>query len=209
MLKVKTIPVGELMTNCYIISDEASGISAVIDPGSFTKKLDKAISKVGYDKIKYIILTHGHYDHIGGVNEILARTDFKAEIAVGEYDVPLLSNSTYNLSSFFENKPIDNIKANISLSEGDIITIGESNLRVLHTPGHTQGSICLVGEGVIFSGDTLFRCSMGRTDFPTGNSGDMARSLKRLASLDGDYTVYPGHNDSTTFAYEKHNNPYV
>lgn len=209
MLKVKTIPVGMLAANCYIATDEATGLTAVIDPGEFTPALDDALSKVGYDKIRYIILTHGHYDHIGGTNKVLEKTNLKAEVAIGEHDVPLLSNPTYNLSSFFTTYAIDDIKCNIPLSDGDIIVLGDSNLRVLHTPGHTQGSVCLVGDGVIFSGDTLFFGSMGRTDFPTGNDLEMAKSLKRLAELKGDYIIYTGHNDSTTLEYERTNNPYI
>lgn len=211
MIKVKTLTVGMLATNCCIATDEATGYTAVIDPGEFTPSLDKALSEIGYENIKYILLTHGHFDHIGGTKNILEKTGNKAEIAIGEKDVPLLSDSTNNLSLYFcfEKDPITDIPCNIALHDGDAITLGESILKVMHTPGHTAGSICFIGEGVIFSGDTLFFCSHGRTDFPTGSDAQMKESLIRLTSIKGNYTVYPGHNDSTTLEYERKNNPYI
>lgn len=209
MLKVQSLPVGMLMTNCYIITDESSGLSAVIDPGELTPALDNILKKTGYETIKYIILTHGHYDHIGGTNDILKKTDFKAEVAVCKDDVPLLSDSYLNLSESFATFPIKPVKADIVFSDGDVIALGESSLKVMQTPGHTKGSVCLIGDGIIFSGDTLFKLSSGRTDFPTGSGSQLAESLKKLAELDGDYKIYPGHNDTTTLSYEKNNNPYI
>lgn len=209
MLKVKSLPVGMLMTNCYVITDEASGMSAVIDPGELSPALDDILTKIGYETIKYLILTHGHYDHIGGTNDILNKSGCTAEVAVCADDVPLLSDNYLNLSELFTDAPLKPVKADIALNDGDIITLGESNLRVMQTPGHTKGSVCLIGDGVIFSGDTLFMLSMGRTDFPTGSSKQLMESLKRLSELEGDYIVYPGHNDRTTLSYERKNNPYV
>lgn len=209
MLKVKSLPVGMLMTNCYVITDEASGMSAVIDPGELSPALDDILTKIGYETIKYIILTHGHYDHIGGTNDILNMSGCKAEVAVCADDIPLLSDNYLNLSELFTDAPLKSVKADIALNDGDIITLGECNLRVMQTPGHTRGSVCLIGDGIIFSGDTLFMLSMGRTDFPTGSSKQLMASLKRLSELEGDYIVYPGHNDRTTLSYERKNNPYV
>lgn len=209
MLNVQTIPVGMLMTNCYVITDKSSGLSAVIDPGEFTPALNDILENLGYDTLRYIILTHGHYDHISGVNDILVKTDGRTEVAVCADEIPLLSDNYMNLSSMFTKSGIEPIKADIALKEGDVITLGDSNLQVMKTPGHTKGSVCLIGEGVIFSGDTLFRCSMGRTDFPTGNGKQLLESLKKLSALKGDYKIYPGHNDSTTLSFEQKNNPYM
>lgn len=205
MIKIKTIPVGMIMTNCYIITDEKTKFSAVIDPGEFTPALEDALNPIGFDTIKYIILTHGHYDHIGGVEDILKRSN--AQVAVSFRETSLLNDANDNLAMTFVGKPLADIPCDITLSEGDIITLGESSLTVMLTPGHTFGSICLIGDGVIFSGDTLFYGSYGRTDFPTGSSAQLASSLKRLSELDGSYKVYPGHGDMTTLAFEKKNNP--
>lgn len=209
MLKVKSVPVGILMTNCYVITDEESGISAVIDPGEFTPQLDDTLKKTGYDTIKYIILTHGHYDHIGGVNKILENPDCKAEVAISAEDMPFLTDGFLNLSRMFTGEALPEVKADIALEEGGIISVGKFDLKVMCTPGHTEGSVCLIGDGVIFSGDTLFFRSAGRTDFPTGNSKKMSQSLQRLAQLEGDYIVYTGHNQLTSLAQEKKNNPYM
>ena len=209
MINVESVQVTELATNCYIVTDEVTGDCAVIDPGEFSPKLDKALSKIGYDKIKLVLLTHGHYDHIGGTNDLLAKTNNKAEVAISENDVPLLSNSFLNLSKFFTAKPLEDIKSDIALHDGDKITLGESVFTVISTPGHTSGSVCFVCDDKIFSGDTLFYRSHGRTDFPTGDEKAMLDSLNKLANLSGNYTVYPGHDMSTTLDSERKYNPYI
>ena len=209
MINVKTVTVTDLATNCYIVTDEATGDCAVVDPGELNKRLDAELSKIGYDKVKLILLTHGHYDHIGGTNELLAKTNGKAEVAISEKDIPLLSNSVLNLSNYFTANPIDNIKSDIALHDRDHITLGESVFTVYATPGHTSGSVCFICDDKIFSGDTLFCRSQGRTDFPTGDDKAMSDSLKMLASLKGDYIVYPGHNMQTTLDYERKYNPYI
>lgn len=209
MINVESVQVTELATNCYIVTDESTGDCAVVDPGEFSHKLDKELAKIGYDKIKLILLTHGHYDHIGGTNDLLAKTNGKAEVAVSEKDVPLLSNPVLNLSKFFTAKPIDNIRSDIALHDGDKINLGDSVFTVISTPGHTSGSVCFVCDDKIFSGDTLFYRSHGRTDFPTGDDKAMIDSLNKLANLSGDYTVYPGHDMSTTLDGERKYNPYI
>ncbi len=209
MIDIKSVTVTELATNCYVVTDKATGDCAVIDPGELSPELDKTLSVIGYDKIRYILLTHGHYDHIGGTDAVLSKTGGKAEVAIGESDVPMLGDSFSNLSKFFSSSPLDSLKCNIALHDGDKITLGESVFNVIETPGHTKGSVCFICEDSIFSGDTLFYRSHGRTDFPTGSNMEMASSLKKLAALKGNYTVYPGHNITTTLEAERKYNPYI
>lgn len=209
MINVKTLMVGELAANCYIVTDKTTGYCAVIDPGGFSDKLDNELANIGYDNLKYIILTHAHFDHISGANELLEKTNHNAEIAMGELDLPVLSDSRLNLSEYFLEVPIGNIKCNILLHDGDILTMGDTVFKIIHTPGHTQGSICIMCGNSIFTGDTLFHRSHGRTDFPTGSDSEMRESLIKLAGIKGDYKIYPGHNEPTTLEEERKYNPYI
>ncbi len=209
MIDIKTVLVSDLATNCYVVTDNATGDCAVIDPGDFTAELDKVLSKIGYEKLKYILLTHGHCDHIGGVSSILKKTEGKAEVAIGEKDVSMLEDPFSNLSRYFLSLPLEPVKCNVALHDGNVITLGESVFKIISTPGHTSGSVCFVCDDKIFSGDTLFYRSHGRTDFPTGSDKEMKESLDKLAALKGDYTVYPGHNLTTTLEDERLYNPYI
>lgn len=209
MIKVEAVQVTELYTNCYIVKDSATGECAVIDPGEFTNRLDKELAMIGYDKIKLILLTHSHFDHIGGVKQLADKTGGKAEIALSEKEIPYLNNPLFNLSKYFNSVLPDTIKADIALHDGDRLTLGDSIIKVISTPGHTCGSVCFVCDDKIFSGDTLFYMSHGRTDFPTGNESEMLASLRRLADLPGNYTVYPGHDCATELDFERKNNPSI
>ena len=209
MIKIKTIAVSDMDANCYIVTDIATGDTAVIDPGEFDARLDKVLSQIGFEHIKLILLTHGHFDHIVGTNEIVRKTGGLAKVAVSEREKSFLENSSLNLSMQFYGVPIDSIKADILFNDGEEIKLGESTIKVIATPGHTVGSVCFVCEKNIFSGDTLFYGSYGRIDFPTGSMKDMIASLQRLAELEGDYKVYPGHNTTTTLDFERKYNPII
>jgi glyoxylase-like metal-dependent hydrolase (beta-lactamase superfamily II) len=176
---IKTIKVGDLQTNCYIVIDEKSNEAVIIDPGDEASEILRELKNL---KIRYIILTHGHPDHFGAVNNIKAKTG-----------APLLMH------------PADNwfFKPDKELSEGQEIKFGEISLKVLHTPGHTKGGVCLYANGHLFSGDTLFSEAHGRTDLPGGSIEEMRKSLKRLASLPDETRVYPGHDEETTIGLEK------
>ncbi len=209
MLNIQSVPVGEIMTNCYVITDNATNTAAVIDPGAFSPDLGELLESVGYNNIEYILLTHGHYDHIGGVNAVLKKCD--AKVAVYKDDAPFLSDNYLNLSYRHFDKGLEPTPYDIQLHDGDIIRIGESKLRVLHTPGHTGGSVSFVcaEDRVVFCGDTLFLGSCGRTDFPTSSSEQMMKSLRRLKNLAGNYRMLCGHGLETTLDYERHNNPFM
>lgn len=206
MLQVQTIPVGMLETNAYLLTDEATGKTAVVDPGVAQQDLLQAIQQAGTENVTAIFLTHGHYDHIGGVAAIQKETD--ATIYIGEQDGEFPSKSALNLDKMLQGR-LTPFTPDVLLRDGDTIQLGETTFRVVHTPGHTGGSICFVSDGVLISGDTLFHGSMGRTDFPTGSPAKMMESLQRLANLEGDYAVYPGHGPSSTLDWERQHNPYM
>ena len=206
MLQVQMIPVGMLETNAYLLTDTATGKTAVVDPGVAQSDLMQAIQKIGVENVTAILLTHGHYDHIGGVAAIQKETG--ATVYIGEQDGEFPSRSSLNLDAMLQGR-LTPFTPDVLLQDGDTVQLGETALRVLHTPGHTAGSICFVADGVLLSGDTLFHGSMGRTDFPTGSPAKMMESLQRLARLEGDYAVYPGHGPESTLEWERQHNPYL
>jgi len=178
-MKIKTIKVGSLLTNCYIVIDEKSSEAVVIDPGDEGGKILPEIKGL---KVRYTILTHGHPDHFGAIDDLSRATG-----------APLLFNSAD--SWFF--KPEEDLK------EGQEIRFGGISLKVMHTPGHSRGSICLYTAGYLFSGDTLFSEGHGRTDLPGGSMPEMERSLRKLSELPDDTVVFPGHDEPTTILQEK------
>ena len=200
---LSSIDMGE---NCYIVTDEKSGEALVIDPGFFNSDLKEAIEN---KDIKYILLTHGHFDHIAGVAKIKKLTG--AKICIAEEDEICLYDDEENLAEMAGELPIEKSKADIIIKEGDEIKIGDTKLCVMKTPGHSKGSVCYIckEERVIFSGDTLFKKTIGRTDFKTGDINEMYATLKRLVDLDGDYAVFPGHGPETTLNDERVANLYV
>lgn len=208
-MTVMRIQSGEMGSNSYILIDEKSGEGAVIDVGSFSSELQTAISQSGMKRLKYILLTHGHFDHILGVYDIKRKYP-DAEIAIHREDAMCLSDPEESLAS--TGAHIQNpVCADILLEDGDIIRLGESRLRVMHTPGHTMGGVCYIleSEHTIFSGDTLFCRTVGRTDLRGGNWSDLLASLEKLMSLEGDYEVFPGHNRQTSLAVERVSNRYL
>ncbi len=209
MISVETFQVGFLGTNCYIVTDESTNRRAVVDPGYKSPELVKRIQELGADTFDYILLTHGHFDHIWYTEEIRGLTGAKVVISKG--DAPFLSDGSLNLSSAFSIRNFPVVSPDIILENNDTIMLGNTELTLLSTPGHTVGSSCFISfaDNIIFSGDTLFRLSMGRTDFVTGDALELNNSLKKLLRLQGDFVVYPGHNEVTTLEYERKNNPYV
>ncbi len=205
-MSVKRISVGALATNCYIYRDDATGRCAVIDPGDMDSTLRSAIGEYGCDQFDYILLTHCHFDHVRGVSEVRRLTG--ARIAIFRDDAPGLLDTEVNLSRMFLYRGEIYPEADVTFIDGAKFSVGETEFTVLHTPGHTVGSCCYVTEDIIFSGDTLFCMSAGRTDFPGGSLTDLRRSLQKLMKLEGDYQVYPGHDEPTTLSYERKHNLY-
>lgn len=199
-MKIEVQQVGDLMTNCYIVWDEATKNAAVIDPGDDGAYLSDRLKKNGLT-LQYILLTHGHFDHIGGVEELKS--------TCGSNPTIYLSHKDLGLESVFHETIALDPKSVTDWKEGDTVTMDSITFRVLSTPGHTPGSVCLIAGDVLFSGDTLFQGSCGRTDFPGGSWTEMSASLRRLYQLPGDYTVFSGHTGSTTLDRERKTNVFM
>ena len=197
MIRIETVPVGELQANGYVLSREGREDAIVIDPGAEEPAIRLAL---GQRKIAAILLTHGHYDHIGAVAALRADG---APVYIGAQDAQNLINPLYSLAAMFGGAPSQGA-ADFLLEDNETLTLAGIRLRVLHTPGHTEGGCCfLTDEGQLFSGDTLFRRGWGRTDFPGGSEMEMAASLKRLRALSPETRVGPGHGLPTTIGEER------
>lgn len=205
-MNCKVAKVGIIGTNFYVITDEETGISAAIDPGANYSELEHLLEG---KNVKYIFITHGHYDHILGAAQ--ARRSTGAEIVIGEKDAECLSNPYLSKGNFHFPEEQECIEPDIIAKEGDVFHVGNTEIKVMETPGHTPGGVCYIieKENVIFSGDTLFFRTCGRTDFPNSSQSDMENSLKKLASIEGNYTVYPGHGFRTTLDDERAKNPFM
>lgn len=184
--------------NSYIIKD--GNQSAVIDPGGKPKQILEMIKGT---TLKYIFITHGHFDHIMAVEDLKKLTN--AKVLISKEDAPMLSDNNLNHGSKF-GFTVNNTEADEIISDGDIIKIGNSKLKVISTPGHSKGSVCYYDDGFLFSGDTLFKMSIGIYDYE--NVDTMKKSVAKLLELPDDTIVYPGHNEETTIGYERINNPY-
>jgi len=203
----KSIKVGRLATNCYILGCPETLEGAVIDPGDEADYILTIVEEENL-KLKYIINTHGHSDHIGANEEVKRSTG--AQILIHAADEKFLLEPKQNLSSYYQ-EPIVGPAADQLLSEGDLIEVGNTiKLKVIHTPGHTPGGICLLGDNFILTGDTLFAGSIGRTDLPGGSYDLIIRSIKeKLLPLPNNLLVYPGHGPSSTLQKEKETNSFL
>jgi glyoxylase-like metal-dependent hydrolase (beta-lactamase superfamily II) len=201
---IKKLVVGPLMANCFIIGCEKTKEAVVIDPGD---EDDRILFELEGMKVKFIINTHGHFDHVAGNKRLKEAT--KAPVLIHFLDAPMLTTLSSDASMFgisVENSP----PADQMLKDGDTISFGAVNLEVLHTPGHSPGGIALYADGNLFVGDTLFAGSIGRSDLPGGNYNTLISSIKnKLYVFDDDVRVFPGHGPETTIGLEKKNNPFT
>ena len=195
MLKMCALPLGAYQTNCYLVWEDTSSTCVVIDPGYEADTILEKLTALGLS-LDAILLTHGHFHHVGAVRQLAADTGCALFLCAEDLTMPpqLTAGTLYYTDLY---------------GEGDILSLAGLSFKVLHTPGHTPGSVCLQCEDTIFSGDTLFWGSCGRTDLPGGSWSTIQKSLKRLAAISGDFKVYPGHGDSTQLSFERKMNPYM
>lgn len=195
MVKVHLLTLGAYQTNCYIFHEENSKTCCVVDPGYEPEAIVNKLQELGLT-LEAILLTHGHFDHVGGVRQLAADTDCDVYLCGEDLVLPpqLTAGPLYYTHTY---------------AEGAVLHLAGLDIAVLSTPGHTPGSVCLLTEDVLFSGDTLFAGSCGRTDLPGGSWTDMQASLGKLQTLEANLWVLPGHGESSTLADEQRHNPYM
>jgi hydroxyacylglutathione hydrolase len=198
--------VGPLQVNCFVLADEKTKDAVVIDPGDDAEDILKVIKDKGL-KVKYIVTTHAHFDHVGAIKAVKDATG--AELLIHEGDAPMLASAPRH-SAAFGMKAVSSPAADRYVKHGDVITAGEVSLRVLQTPGHSPGGISLLEQGMVFTGDALFAGSIGRTDLPGSDLMTLLRSIKtNLMSLPDDTKVFPGHGPASTIGDERRENPFL
>lgn len=199
-MKIGIIPAGSYMTNCYIVIDETTNESIVIDPGDDAKRLLEEFDKT-HSHLNFIILTHGHADHTAAVAEF--KNKYNVDVYMSKKDSELIGKEEYMFGNHDEN-------ANKFVKDGDTLKFGSKSIKCIETPGHTPGGMCYLIEDFLFSGDTLFNSSIGRTDFPGGDYAVIINSIKnKLMVLNDTVKVYPGHGEATTIGFERQSNPFL
>ena len=205
-IEIKSMTLGMVATNCYLIINKETKEALLIDPADNALRISNVIEE-NVCTLKAILLTHGHFDHIMALNELKKR--YNVPVYAHEEEEDVLKQSSLNMSGMIGQ--IYTTQADIYVKDGEHLKLAGLDIIVLHTPGHTKGGVCYYfpEEKVLMSGDTLFHCSIGRTDFPTGSMSQLVRSVKeQLFVLPDDVQVYPGHDSVTSIGYEKQYNPF-
>ena len=199
---------GPVSANTYLVIDEKTGDAALIDIGECTAEILAALQDERIRNFRYILLTHGHFDHIDGV-AALKKQYPKTPVAIHEADEACLHDDLLSLARGFGCVAQEKLDADILLHDGDTLPFGDGEIQVIHTPGHTKGGVTYCIGGALFTGDTLFYLSIGRTDFPGGSYEELNDSVHKLFALPGDYPVYTGHDRTTSLDFERKHNRFV
>lgn len=203
-MTIDCIETGSYYTDTYLIVEDSTAI--VVDPGAEYERILSRLHKLGATA-KYVLITHAHFDHIGAVAQFAAAG---AKVYISKADYEMLVQTDFYIDLEFFGESVQKFDADVTVADGDTFSICNHDFKVVSTPGHTPGGVCyIMDETCIFTGDTLFKLSVGRTDFPFCSHSDLMQSVKKLFALPGDYTVYPGHGPNTTLDFERKNNPYV
>ncbi len=203
-MEIKVLTTPNYGTNCYLLQNGNN--AAVIDPGEVTPKLLEFAEGQKDKPNKLIVLTHCHFDHIGGVEAV--KEIWGSKVVISKDEAEGLIDNRINLSGYWTDEAIS-IVPDITVSDGDELKLGEETLKVIWAPGHTKGSVCYLLQDILFSGDTLFKMSIGRTDLPTADFNSLITSLDKLKNLSPEIRVLPGHGGKTTIGFEMQNNPYM
>ncbi len=206
-LKLTYFQLGMLPTNVYLGVNEETGNGFLVDPAVYEQQVDDVIKEMGIKNLQYILLTHGHFDHILGVNEF-KKNHPEAKVVIHKEDAAFLTDTVLS-HSMMHGLTQEPITADVLVEDGDVLPFDDTGFKVVHTPGHTRGSVVYLLDDLMFSGDTLFQMSCGRTDFPESDPYSMTPSLKKLAALEGNYHVLPGHNAFSDLDFERQNNPFM
>ena len=206
-LKLTYFQLGMLPTNVYLGVNEETGNGFLVDPAVYEPQVEDVMKEIGIKNLQYILLTHGHFDHILGVNGFL-KNHPEAKVVIHREDEAFLTDPVLS-HTFKHGLTQEPIKADIIVEDGDVLAFDDTEFKVVHTPGHTRGSVVYLLDDLMFSGDTLFQLSCGRTDFPESDPAAMGPSLQKLAALEGNYHVLPGHNAFSELDYERANKPFM
>lgn len=205
MLYTQTL--GSYQTDCYLYVDDDTGLAFAVDCPACGAEYRRFLEKAGVKSLCYILLTHGHFDHVCGVKELRDLTG--GRVCIHKADADCLRDPDESLSSRFPDYAQTPCRADILLEDGDVLPFAGGFIRVMHTPGHTKGSVCFFYNDIMFSGDTLFYLSMGRTDLPGGSTKELFRSLRAIGQVQGEFDIYPGHGEPTRLGFEKQYNRYL
>ncbi|MBR1826988.1 MAG: MBL fold metallo-hydrolase [Clostridia bacterium] len=206
-LKLTYFQLGMLPTNVYLGVNEETGNGFLVDPAVYEPQVEEVMKEIGIKNLQYILLTHGHFDHILGVNEF-KKNHPEAKVVIHKEDEAFLTDTKLS-HSMMHGLTQEPITADVLVEDGDVLAFDDNEFKVVHTPGHTRGSVVYLLDDLMFSGDTLFQLSCGRTDFPESDPAAMGPSLQKLAALDGNYHVLPGHNAFSELDFERKNNPFM
>ena len=205
-MKLRIFALGPMQTNCYFLVDEATDKTVIVDPACDANGIADKLKRHGC-KPEAVVLTHAHFDHMLALDELRERFDIP--LFVHEGDAPAVIDPSLSMMDLYADVHTGCKPAERLLKDGDEISFGNTTLKVIHTPGHTPGSICLTEGDTMISGDTLFKESIGRYDFPGGDYKTLMKSLEKLLSLETDYNVYPGHGPKTTLSHEREFNYFI